>query len=148
MIPRGNDFYELINDTSAFHVDPIVLKVIDAAQIPNFNPDLPPSANELATQPAKVVNMAECRRQQGILDTLRAKTNRSASEELAFYQALVALNGIDMLFILGYYMQFLKETFGILNVSNNNSAVLSAVCSIPALDNVHIFLFVVFFLPL
>jgi Zn-dependent metalloprotease len=139
VIPRGNNNYELIQDTSGVHVRPLILKVVDSRQIPNFNPDNPPTANELATMPPKVVNMETCQRHKLTLQALRPKTNRTASEEVAFYQALVELGAIDLLFLKGQYFSFLKEFCGVENVSNNSSMFLAAVSNIPSFDNAFAF---------
>ncbi len=139
VIPRGNNNYELIQDTAGVHVKPLILKIVDARQIPNFNPDNPPTANELATRQPKVINMETCQQHKYTLQSLRAKINRTASEEVAFYQALLELSGIDLLFLMGQYFAFLKEFCGIENVSNNESMFLVAVSNLANMDNAFAF---------
>ncbi len=139
VVPRGNNSYELIQDTGTFHARPLILKIVDSRLIPNFNPDNPPTAHDLATMPPKIINMDACQHYKSVLQSLRNKTNRTASEEVRFYEALVELNAIDLLFLMDQYFQFLKQFCGIENISNNNSMFLVAVSNIPNLDNAFAF---------
>ena len=139
VIPRGMENFELIGDTKEYNGENIVLKIIDSQTIPNFNANNPPSAPIVALAPSMVINLSHCLACKMVLQNLRLKKDRTPAEEVQFFQALVDLNPIDAMFLSGNMMQSLKENFGLLNLTANNTMLMNAVMNLKTIDNAFAF---------